>query len=158
MLNRLLHRSKDSGLTSSRLFNDRTFYPQFRQDLERAKKEIVIESPFMTKRRIRSLLPSLRRALQRGVKISINTREPSEHDDYFRAEAEWVVSTLQALGVSVLFTGGHHRKLAILDRKVLWEGSHNILSQNTSCEIMRRIDSAKLAKQMIDFIRLNDFL
>ena len=31
--------------------------------------------------------------------------------------------------------GNHHRKLAILDRKVLWEGSLNILSQTRSREI-----------------------
>jgi len=158
MLGRLLRRSDQDRLTTSLLFNERTFYAQFRQDLERARKEIVIESPFMTRKRVSSLLPNLRGAVQRGVKIIINTREPEEHEGFLRLEAEWAVSTLQAIGVQVLLTGGHHRKLAILDRKILWEGSHNILSQNSSCEVMRRIDSAIMAEQMVEFIRLSEFL
>ena len=34
----------------------------------------------------------------------------------------------------------------------LWEGSLNILSQNDSCEIMRRSVSSELVKQMADFV------
>lgn len=158
MLGRLLRRSSQDELVSSLLFNERTFYAQFRQDLERSRKEIVIESPFMTSKRVRSLLPGLRSAIRRGVKVTVNTREPEEHEGFLRREAEWAIPTLQAIGVRVLFTGGHHRKLAIIDRKVLWEGSHNILSQNDSCEIMRRIDSTALAQQMIDFTKLSKFL
>lgn len=157
MLSRLFRRA-DDGLAASLLFNERTFYTQFRRDLERAKSEIVIESPFMTGRRIKSLLPSLRLAVRRGVKVTINTREPNEHEGRLRLEAEWAIAALQASGIKVLLTGGHHRKLAIIDRKILWEGSHNILSQNDSCEIMRRIKSEELAEQMVSFIGLTHYL
>jgi hypothetical protein len=61
---------------------------------------------------------------------------------------------LQSIGVEVLYTGGHHRKLAIIDRQILWEGSLNILSQNESCEVMRRIESDELAMQMLQFTKL----
>jgi len=94
---------------------------------------------------------------QRGVKITINTRDPREHDGYLRSEATPAVAALQSLGVQVLYTDGHHRKLVILDSKILYEGSLNVLSQNYSCEIMRRIESGELAAQMIDFTRLNTF-
>ncbi len=157
MLSRLLRRA-DNGLASSMLFDERSFYAQFRRDLERAKNEIVIESPFMTSRRVKSLLPILRRAVLRGVKVNVNTRELSEHEGHLRAQAKWALATLQAIGIKVLLTGGHHRKLAILDRKILWEGSHNILSQNDSCEVMRRIESEALSQQMIDFTGLGKFL
>jgi phosphatidylserine/phosphatidylglycerophosphate/cardiolipin synthase-like enzyme len=118
----------------------------------------VIESPFITSRRVKSLLPSFNKALQRGVSITINTRELDEHQGLLRLEAEWAIPILQTMGIRVLFTGGHHRKLAIIDRRILWEGSHNILSQNDSCEIMRRINSTALAQQMVDFISLGKFL
>ncbi|MGH7158352.1 MAG: phospholipase D-like domain-containing protein [Candidatus Saccharimonadales bacterium] len=158
MIGRLLRRNGKPELATSLLFNERTFYSQFKQDLEKTRQEIIVESPFMTSKRVKSLLPSLRRAVERGVVVTINTRELEEHEGYLRHEAEWAVSALQAVGISVLFTGGHHRKLAIIDRKVLWEGSHNILSQNTSCEVMRRIDSVTMAQQMIDFTGLDKFL
>lgn len=65
---------------------------------------------------------------------------------------------MQEIGIDVLFTGGHHRKLAIFDKRIPWEGSLNILSQNDSCEITRRIESEVLAQQMLDFANLREFL
>ncbi len=75
-----------------------------------------------------------------------------------RYEALQAMPILQDIGVLVLHTGGHHRKLAILDRQILFEGSLNILSQNDSCEIMRRIESQVLAQQMIVFTKLHKFV
>jgi hypothetical protein len=88
----------------------------------------------------------------------VNTRHPQEHEGYLQAEAEIGIALLQDLGVEILFTGGHHRKLAVFDRQILWEGSLNILSQNDSCEIMRRTESEMLAKQVLDFANLRKFL
>ena len=49
-----------------------------------------------------------------------------------------------------------HRKLAIIDGQILWEGSLNILSQVLSREIMRRTNSIELAHQMIQFTKINN--
>lgn|GEM_PF-5247592 len=86
------------------------------------------------------------------MRILINTRDPQEHSDYLFSEAQEAIAILQDMGVQVLFTSGHHRKLAILDGHILWEGSLNILSQNDSCEIMRRCESAQLVEQIKHFI------
>lgn len=153
---RLKCRSDD--LVTSQLYNEQTFYRAFERDLACCRNEAVIESPFLTTRRIRALLPMLRKMVSRGVRVTINTKHPQEHEDYMCAEAEASIALLQNIGVEILFTGGHHRKLAIFDRAVLWEGSLNILSQNESCEVMRRIDSEALARQMIDFIGVHQFL
>lgn len=156
----IFRRNKNSptALSDSRLFNERTFYASFLDDARRCKEELIIESPFMTSRRINRLLPVVRDLRERGVKVVVNTREPQEHDESMLGESYRGVIALQSLGVEVLFTGGHHRKLVILDRKILYEGSLNVLSQNESCEIMRRIESAELASQLLKFIRLDDFL
>lgn len=148
---------RSADLVSSRLYDELTFYPEFERDLGKCRDELLIESPFITTRRTAMLLPTLQKLIKRGVRVTVNTRHPQEHDEYLRLEAEENVALLQEFGVEVLYTGGHHRKLAILDRKVLWEGSLNILSQNDSCEIMRRIDSAQLAGQMIRFVKVNKF-
>lgn len=83
------------------------------------------------------------------------TRPPEEHAENLRVQAEGELGELEIMGVQVLLcVGNHHRKLAILDRKILWEGSLNILSQARSREIMRRIESTKLAMQMFNFLKL----
>lgn len=147
----------DNALLSSRLLDQDNFYDTFAKDLARARHEVVIESPFISFRRLNYLLPIFRKLAQRKVRIVINTKPSEEQADY-GVQATECIAILQQLGVEVLITGGHHRKLAIIDRQILYEGSLNILSQNDSCEVMRRIRSDQLAQQMIDFIGISKFI
>jgi len=156
MFSLLKQRNNPADLISSQLFSDNDFYPAFQKDLQQCQHEVIIESPFMTQRRLTTLLPVLQKLKGRRVRIIVNTRDPLSCDDgYMRDDALCAISALQHMGVQILFTGKHHRKLAVLDRTILWEGSLNILSQNDSCEIMRRIVSAPLAWQMIRFIGID---
>lgn len=157
MFSLLKRQSGAADLIGSKLFNDSNFYPTFQKDLQKCQSELIIESPFITQRRLSTLLPTLQKLKSKGVRVIVNTRDPLEcNEEYMREDATRAISELQHIGVQVLFTGKHHRKLAILDRTVLWEGSLNILSQNDSCEIMRRIESTQLAWQMTRFIAIDN--
>jgi phosphatidylserine/phosphatidylglycerophosphate/cardiolipin synthase-like enzyme len=144
---------------SSILYDETTFYNKFKQDLLEAKQEVIIESPFIATRRLEMLKPVFEALVGRGVQVFIMTRDPLEHDESMLRQAEAGVHYFEVLGVQVLLCeGGHHRKLAMIDRKVLWEGSLNILSQTKSREIMRRIESETMALEMFEFLKLNKFI
>lgn len=83
-----------------------------------------------------SLILILGKLRARGVPITVNTRNPDEHDGEYINQAYDAVAKMQSMGITVLYTVRHHRKLAIIDGCLLWEGSLNILSQNDSCEII----------------------
>lgn len=159
MFKSFFKRQTSGELTNSKLFDEGNFYPAFMKDLSKCQQEAIIESPFVTQRRLETLLPTIQKLKGRRVKVVINTRDPLHSDDeYMRDESTRAIAKLQHLGVQVLFTGGHHRKLAIIDRQILWEGSLNILSQNSSCEVMRRIPSSPLAWQMARFIGIDQLI
>ena len=112
------------------LHDEKTFYQAFLRDLGKCKSEVIIESPFITSERMKTLWPILNKLHNRGIKIFIITRDPKEHSEGYERQSESEIEALEAMGIQVLLcTGNHHRKLAILDRTVLWEGSLNILSQ-----------------------------
>ena len=146
-------------MESSTLFDEKTFYSAFINDLYKCTKEVIIESPFITAKRVDLLTPVFNVLLSQGVKIYVITRDPKEHSETMEYQSEDTIQAFERIGVQVLLCiGNHHRKLAILDRKVLYEGSLNILSQINSREIMRRIDDEKLALEMFDFLKLGRFL
>ena len=145
-------------LLASRLYDQDSFYKAFLDDLKKVKHEVIIESPFITSRRINRLQPVFRQLVKHGKRIVINTKPLDEHEPYYQAQSAHAIVELQELGIQVLFTRGHHRKLAVIDKQITWEGSLNILSQNDSCEVMRRIYSEKLAKQMLAFLHLEKFI
>lgn len=144
---------------ASELYDESTFYDTFLRDLRQCQHEVIIESPFVTTRRLATLLPTLKKLKDQHTRVIINTRDPEEHEsEYMRLQAHSAISQLQHIGIHVLYTVGHHRKLAIIDRSILFEGSLNILSQNDSCEVMRRVESTELAWQMARFIKVDSFI
>ncbi len=154
-----MDKNPPSDLTASILYDEITFYNQFTRDLLTAKEEVIIESPFISTKRMRNLRPIFEKLINRGVKVFVITRDPKEHSEEYEIQSEAEIRYFEAIGVQVLIcTGNHHRKLAILDRKILWEGSLNILSQTHSREIMRRIDSQKLTEEMFNFLKLKRWI
>ncbi len=146
-------------MNNSSLHDEKTFYYAFLNDLEGCKKEVYIESPFITVERTLTLMPIFKKLLKRGVKIYVMTRNPREHDIDMECQSERVITEFEYMGIEVLLcVGNHHRKLAILDRKILWEGSLNILSQTHSREIMRRIENKEITLQMFNFLKVDKFL
>jgi len=150
---------RKTNIFESSLFTQRDFYKRFFQDLLKSQREIIIESPYITSFRIQTFLPTFRKLLDNGIKIHIITRDPIEHDEYFRDQATNEILKCNEMGINVvMLKRNHHRKLAIIDRKILWEGSLNILSYCRSQEIMRRIEHAESAKTMFNFLKLDQLI
>lgn len=153
-------RNREKSLSSSTLYDENTFYKALLRDLSSCEKELVIESPYITASRMEELYSIFEKLINNGVKIHIVTRDPADHEDeYMRHQATNEILHLKEVGVNiVLLRGFHHRKLAILDRKILYEGSLNILSHARSREIMRRIQDRDLTMQMFNFLNLSKIL
>ncbi len=144
---------------SSSLFDEKTFYQTFLEDLKLCQREVIIESPFITSSRMKTFDRIFQSLLRAGIKIYIITRDPSEHDNGYEIQSEDTIRLCEEIGIQVLLCkGNHHRKLAILDRKILWEGSLNILSQSISREIMRRIESRDVTMEMFNFLHFSKYI
>ena len=142
-------------MRNSGLYDEKTFYAQFIDDLRHCSNEVIIESPFITSKRMEILFPILETIVSHGVKVTVITRDPREHAEPYKSQSEYAIQRFERIGIQpFLCIGNHHRKLAIIDRKILWEGSLNILSQTYSREIMRRIDSEEITMEMFQFLNL----
>ncbi len=159
LLWQLRYKTKPSELVVSQLHNEATFYKKFLQDLRCAKTEVIIESPYITIQRMQQLKSTLEQLVKKKIKVYVLTRDPDSHDEWMRAQAEIGIKQCQLLGIQVILNSQlSHRKLAIIDRQILWEGSLNILSQCQSQEIMRRITSISQAQACFSFIGLEKYV
>lgn len=153
-------KNSSNSLVNSTLFDENSFYKAFVRDLNHCQEEVIIESPFITASRMELLYPMFEELLSKGISVTILTRDPIEHEEeYLRNQATNEILHSIELGINIiLLKGYHHRKLAFLDRRILWEGSLNILSQGKSKEIMRRIEGKEIVKQMFKFLKLGKLL
>lgn len=135
------------------LADEKSFYHIFTQDLLEAKHEVIIDSPFITIPRLRSLKLVFELLIKRGAEVFIVTKYPKEHDEFMSEQAEAGIRYFETLGGQVLLCEGHHRKLAIIDRNIVWKGSLNILSQTHSREFMEREENKEKAQTLFKFLK-----
>ena len=146
-------------LQKPNLFNAKTFYRAFVQDMLEADKEIVIYSPFVTKFRSEFFSDTLQKLKRRNIVVFIFTRPIEEHEYLMRTEIKCALQDYEELGAYIIHLPGFiHEKIAIIDRTILWEGSLNILSQRESREMMRRTQDEDAAKQVMAYLELNQQL
>ena len=154
MLSFFYMKRTNQEIVSSKLFDEATFYKAFERDVRKSKKSVVIESPFLTERRAHQFSSIIKKLRKRDVKVIIYTRYPYHHPYRLRIHALEGIKILQDAGARVYECRDfRHRKVAVIDKTKLWEGSLNILSQSKSRETMRRIESKMLARQMLGIIK-----
>ncbi len=151
--------NKTEEPASPELFNEKTFYPTFVKELLEAEKEVIIYSPYISKFRSEFFNSTLKKLKKRNIAVFIFTRPIEEHEYFMRSEIKIALNDYKEMGANIFYLKGSiHEKLAIIDRKILWEGSLNILSQRSSRELMRRISNEDSAKQMMSYLGINKAL
>jgi len=135
------------------LSDENTFYYRFERDLAQAKHEVIIESPFITVPKLRALKSSFESLMKRKIAVYVITRHPEEHDSFMAEQAEAGIQYFEKIGIQVFMSKTHHRKLAMIDRRIVWKGSLNILSHKNSRELMEREDDEMKAKALFTFLK-----
>lgn len=133
-------------------FTEGTFYPAFLTDLKQVNESIVILSPFATSTGTTRWVDALRTAIAHGACVRIMTRPPVEWGGGGTGEVTELVRKLRSLGVVVDLRARMHEKIAILDGRILWHGSLNILSHRDTHESMLRIESPVACQQIERFL------
>ena len=137
------------------IYNERTFYPAFIKDILQAEKDVIIYSPFISKYRADFFRKTMVRLRIKNIKLTIFTRPIEEHEKYVQEEARAATQIYESLGARVVFLEGSiHEKVAVIDKKILWTGSMNILSQRSSRELMTRVEDEDFTAQVISRLGL----
>jgi superfamily I DNA and/or RNA helicase/ssDNA-binding Zn-finger/Zn-ribbon topoisomerase 1 len=152
-LNSLKNRPENFGMS----YSDQEFWPAFHNDLAHTQKELIIFSPFLTSERFSKLHLIFTELIANGVKIYVITLAPNEQPAVMQGSKE-VITKLKELGVTVKFRQAMHEKIALIDRKVKWIGSLNILSHNSKKEYMERIEGESASNELFDKFNLDDLL
>jgi superfamily II DNA or RNA helicase len=128
------------------IFDNRTFFPVYSADISAAGTEILIVSPFMSKRRVLSSLNYLSTA---KAKVTVITKPPESYAEKDRAKIAECMDLLARNGVTVKTKARIHQKFAVTDQRTVWYGSINLLSYGASEESVMRIENVDIAGELL---------
>ena len=140
------------GAAPDLIYDGKSFYHGFCNDLQNAKTEILIVSPFMRKSRITSIMKTLAPIIESGVKVTVVTRPSVDFKEMDRGAVAECTEKLRENGVSVKYKSDFHQKFTVIDQSVVWYGSVNLLSFGTHEESIMRFENADIAGQLMDTV------
>lgn len=88
-------------------------------------------------------------AMVKGVTVIVLTRPTESFSDTSRQKVSELVNDLSNSGVRVVTKDLIHQKFAVIDRRVVWYGSINLLSYGRSEESMMRFENREIAEELL---------
>lgn len=77
------------------------------------------------------------------------TRPTNTYKDKDKPVLEETLALLQDAGVRILFKANIHQKFAVIDQKIVWYGSINLLSYGGAQESIMRLESPNIAQELM---------
>lgn len=137
------------------IFDKQSFLPVYCNDILNADREIIVVSPFISKKRTVQMLQYLSVALSKNVRVIVVTRPPDDPSPKNQSALHEHLDLLKTAGAHMVFKANIHQKFAIMDHRLVWYGSINLLSFGHSEESMMRLESPNIAFELIKSIQNN---
>lgn len=140
------------SVTPDLIYDGKSFYTVYCQDIKSAQQEVLIVCPFMRKNRISQLLKIFSQAILNGATLTVITRPPEDFKEPERETIKENTAILQNCDVNVIYKSDFHQKFTVIDNKIVWYGSVNFLSFGTNEESIMRFVSFDVAGELKDTV------
>lgn len=138
---------------SNIIFDQRSFLPVYKNDLINAAGEIIIASPYLSKKHAAENLKYLQSALSKNVNVTVVTRSFQELDGKNRAAIEKTIGSIKAVGINVVCEPKLFQKFAVIDKRIVWYGSINLLGFGKTEESIMRLESPYIASELLGYTK-----
>ncbi len=135
--------------TANFIFDTRSFLSIYNSDIITAKNKILIVSPFVSMRRVDQMLQTFQTAADKNIEIKIITRPIESYNEKVQPIVYHSVEMLKNIRISVYYKSNIHQKYAIIDERIIWYGSINLLSFGNAEESIMRIESSNIAYELL---------
>lgn len=132
------------------IYNSKNFLTVYNNDVLAAKKELVIASPFISKASLAKILHNFKVLINGGVKIKIITRPLEDFKETSRKNIKAIHEILINQGIYLVFNYNMYKKFAVIDDKIVWYGSINLLSYGNSEDSIMRLESIEIANELLN--------
>ena len=99
------------------------------------------------------MLQHLKISTDRNIRVIVVTRPKEDFKAKDHPALQRVFDLLTDNGVNVVFMSNIHQKFAVMDQKIVWYGSINLLSYGIAQESIMRIESGNIAHELMKSIK-----
>jgi hypothetical protein len=125
-----------------------TFFSTFEDEIRKARTSIWLWAPWVANR-VRGILPLLREAAERGVRVTVFIRDDTDQIQG-RPDNQSLIADVRAVVHTVVPVNVMHQKIAVIDERTVMIGSLNTLSQSWTREVMVTMRGGHFARRLLE--------
>ncbi|MGW1596277.1 AAA domain-containing protein [Streptomyces sp. NPDC002343] len=132
-----------------------TFFSAFEDEIRKARTSLWLWAPWVANR-VRGILPLLREATERGVRVTVFIRDDTDQLQA-RPDNQSLIADLRAVVHTVIPVNVMHQKIAVIDERTVMIGSLNTLSQSWTREVMVTMRGGHFARKLLEHEHAEQF-
>ncbi|MFF5841044.1 AAA domain-containing protein [Streptomyces massasporeus] len=124
------------------------FFSTFEDEIRKASTSLWLWAPWVANR-VRGILPLLRDAAERGVRVNVFVRDDTDHIQA-SPNSQSLIADLRAVVHNVVPVNVMHQKIVVIDEQTVLIGSLNALSQSWTREVMLTMRGGHFARKLLE--------
>jgi superfamily II DNA or RNA helicase len=142
---------QDDRIEKSAIYSSDDFLAELIHDIHLAKNDAVIVSPYLSTQTLRSFIMQTEEILHKGTVIHIMTIHPNSMEEDYADSQRLKVNELKSKGytVSLIPSRKIDSSYAIIDRKIIWYASNNLLGNHDDDREVIRFSDAHAANDLL---------
>ncbi|WP_340380325.1 phospholipase D-like domain-containing protein [Streptomyces sp. SS7] len=137
-----------AGPESDGIDDETTFFSTFEKEIRRAQTSPWLWAPGVANR-VRGILPLLREAAERGVRVRVFIRDDTDQIQA-RPASQSLIADLRSVVDTVTLMNVMHQKIAVIDDQTITIGSLNTLSQSWTREVILTMRGGHFARKILE--------
>lgn len=132
------------------IYDFETYLSVYEKDLQEAVSEIIISSPTLGRYKVSRMIRMLKERQEAGIKIIVVTWHPEVYkygSDEHRIE---LMEELRNAGYHIELMKDSCEHYAVIDKRIVWYGSMNLLSKDDAEDNIMRVESSDIAGELLE--------
>jgi len=138
----------DGAEVESVIYDESDYFEHVINDIKNAKKNILISSPFIQKKKIDAIKSLLIEKYQSGVRITLCIKKIEDYSDKQKAYISEFISEMMKQGINVVQVTQNRYKYMIIDNNIVWYGGLDIFGGSLEESSLIRIQNEELANEL----------
>lgn len=136
----------------SGIYDDSDYFEYVLKDIVGAKKNILVSSPFLQKKKINAIKETLIEKYKSGIRITLCIREISEYSDKQKNYIVEIIEEMKNQGINVIQIKHNRYRFMIIDHKIVWYGGIDIFGGSYDDNSLIRVQNEELANELVGAI------
>lgn len=143
--------ANQEAASRSLMYTGKNYADELKQNLIAANSEIVLVSPALAGKTVATFLNTIKPRIPQTVTVSVMTKSAeSIANPQHRSNRLQLIESLADKGIDVQQQDATGPKCVLIDRKIVWYGSIDVLGNQTNDAGFIRLESTKLAEELYE--------